>query len=323
MDPLEHEHVPSHSWSRSWVVFLSKSSRASLECQPRWTARRRLCSYSTTRPLPRDRRSKPCLPIGMSRGSAGRVLADMRVSRSRRLIYVQVAICTGAASTSHGMALALTQSFGYSMWRRSVLACVGSDAAGDRISTPLWYADNTTPLLHKVGHLLCKLKSRSGLALGPLGAPEYESRVNSSSRVPSDHHSGWSDLLTDVYVASRYVVIYKEAFFGNSAGASRHGREHGSGPFPNADLNSTHRAPRASPAVRSNSRWRPSARIAATTTTPSTKPTSPTYALQNKNGSGMGSPIRRWRGICSIREHCSKRSQRLEGSCGGGGRWQW
>ena len=32
--------------------------------------------------------------------------------------------------------------------------------------------------------LLCKLRSRSGLALGPLGAPEYESRVNSRSRVP-------------------------------------------------------------------------------------------------------------------------------------------
>ena len=32
--------------------------------------------------------------------------------------------------------------------------------------------------------LRCKLKSRSGLALGPLGAPEYESRVNSRSRVP-------------------------------------------------------------------------------------------------------------------------------------------
>ena len=176
MDPLEHEHVPSHSWSRSWVVFLSKSSRASLECQPRWTARRRLCSYSTTRPLPRDRRSKPCLPIGMSRGSAGRVLADMRVSRFRRLIYVQVAICTGAASTSHGMALALTQSFGYSMWRRSVLACMGSDAVGDRISTPLWYADNTSALgqcqvstyLLLTGTRICTVPRLSALHRGVL-----------------------------------------------------------------------------------------------------------------------------------------------------------
>ena len=47
--------------------------------------------------------------------------------------------------------------------------------------------------------LRCKLKSRSGLALGPLGAPEYESRVNSRSRVPlpiffcrSDHPEWWS-----------------------------------------------------------------------------------------------------------------------------------
>ena len=32
--------------------------------------------------------------------------------------------------------------------------------------------------------LRCKLRSRSGLALGPLGAPEYEFRVNSRSRVP-------------------------------------------------------------------------------------------------------------------------------------------
>ena len=53
--------------------------------------------------------------------------------------------------------------------------------------------------------------------------------------------------------------------------------EHGSGPFPNADLNSTHRAPRASPAVGSNSRWRPSAQIAATKTIPSAKPTIPTH----------------------------------------------
>ena len=47
--------------------------------------------------------------------------------------------------------------------------------------------------------LRCKLKSRSGLALGPLGAPEYESRVNSRSRMPlptffcrSDHPEWWS-----------------------------------------------------------------------------------------------------------------------------------
>ena len=47
--------------------------------------------------------------------------------------------------------------------------------------------------------LLCKLKSRPGLALGPLGAPEYESRVNSRSRIPlpiffcrSDHPEWWS-----------------------------------------------------------------------------------------------------------------------------------
>ena len=47
--------------------------------------------------------------------------------------------------------------------------------------------------------LRCKLKSRPGLALGPLGAPEYESRVNSRSRVPlpiffcrSDHPEWWS-----------------------------------------------------------------------------------------------------------------------------------
>ena len=32
--------------------------------------------------------------------------------------------------------------------------------------------------------LRCGLKRRSGLPLGPLGAPEYESRVNSRSRVP-------------------------------------------------------------------------------------------------------------------------------------------
>ena len=36
----------------------------------------------------------------------------------------------------------------------------------------------------KLVTLRCKLKSRPGLALGPLGAPEYESRVNSRSRVP-------------------------------------------------------------------------------------------------------------------------------------------
>jgi len=47
--------------------------------------------------------------------------------------------------------------------------------------------------------LRCKLKSCSGLALGPLGAPEYESRVSSRSRVPlptffcrSDHPEWWS-----------------------------------------------------------------------------------------------------------------------------------
>ena len=51
----------------------------------------------------------------------------------------------------------------------------------------------------KLVTLRCKLKSRPGLALGPLGAPEYESRVNSRSRVPlptflcrSDHPEWWS-----------------------------------------------------------------------------------------------------------------------------------
>ena len=34
--------------------------------------------------------------------------------------------------------------------------------------------------------LRCGLKSRSGLALEPLGAPEYESRVNFRSGVPAD-----------------------------------------------------------------------------------------------------------------------------------------
>ena len=47
--------------------------------------------------------------------------------------------------------------------------------------------------------LRCGLKSRSGLALEPLGAPEYESRVNSRSSVPLptffcrfDHPEWWS-----------------------------------------------------------------------------------------------------------------------------------
>ena len=85
----------------------------------------------------------------------------------------------------------------------------------------------------------------------------------------------------------------------------------GSGPFPNADLNSTHRAPRASPAVGSNSRWRPSAQIAATKTIPSAKPTIPTHALLNRNGNGMASHTRRSRGTCSTYEHCSRKSPRL------------
>ena len=55
------------------------------------------------------------------------------------------------------------------------------------------------PCIIKLVTLLCKLKSRPGLALGPLGAPEYESRVNSRSRVPlptflcrSGHPQWWS-----------------------------------------------------------------------------------------------------------------------------------
>ena len=56
------------------------------------------------------------------------------------------------------------------------------------ITRSLYYHTLLTPLGHKVGHfaltLRCKLKSRPGLALGPLGAPEYEYRVNSRSRVP-------------------------------------------------------------------------------------------------------------------------------------------
>ena len=60
---------------------------------------------------------------------------------------------------------------------------------------------NALPSSKNVGHTLrCELKSRSGLALGPLGAPEYESRVNSRSRVAPlttffcrfDHPGWWS-----------------------------------------------------------------------------------------------------------------------------------
>ena len=36
----------------------------------------------------------------------------------------------------------------------------------------------------KLVTLLCKPSRGPGLALGPLGAPEYESRLNSRSRVP-------------------------------------------------------------------------------------------------------------------------------------------
>jgi hypothetical protein len=58
---------------------------------------------------------------------------------------------------------------------------------------------NLLPWDIKLVTLRCKLKSRPGLALGPLGAPEYESRVNSRSWVPlptflcrSDHPQWWS-----------------------------------------------------------------------------------------------------------------------------------
>ena len=43
-------------------------------------------------------------------------------------------------------------------------------------------SENTTPLVHKVGHIALQAQQRPrALALGPLGAPEYESRLNSRS----------------------------------------------------------------------------------------------------------------------------------------------
>ena len=55
------------------------------------------------------------------------------------------------------------------------------------------------PWVIKLVTLRRKLKSRPELALGALGAPEYESRVNSRSRVPLptfscrfDHPEWWS-----------------------------------------------------------------------------------------------------------------------------------
>ena len=43
---------------------------------------------------------------------------------------------------------------------------------------------NLLPCVKTLVTLRCKLKRGPGLALGPLGAPEYESRLNSRSRVP-------------------------------------------------------------------------------------------------------------------------------------------
>ena len=58
---------------------------------------------------------------------------------------------------------------------------------------------SSTPLFQNVGHIALQAQSRSELALGPLGAPEYESRVNCRSRVPLptfscrfDHPEWWS-----------------------------------------------------------------------------------------------------------------------------------
>ena len=70
------------------------------------------------------------------------------------------------------------------VWRRWPLrprgrrrALNGTNFTGEKLSERLCSKN--------VGHTLrCELKSRSGLALGPLGAPEYESRVSSRSRVP-------------------------------------------------------------------------------------------------------------------------------------------
>ena len=43
---------------------------------------------------------------------------------------------------------------------------------------------NLLPCVKTLVTLRCKLKRGPGLAIGPLGAPEYESRLNSRSRVP-------------------------------------------------------------------------------------------------------------------------------------------
>ena len=78
---------------------------------------------------------------------------------------------------------------------------------------------NLLPCVKTLVTLRCKLKRGPGLALGPLGAPEYESRLNSRSRVPLPTFSciyyPFSDLGGGTHVVPQDTIGELGAAFGH------------------------------------------------------------------------------------------------------------